>query len=64
MICRKIQFIRGALLLAVISALPQYALAQNYPTKAIRIILPYLGGTDFIGRWVAAKLSPDRKSVV
>jgi len=34
------------------------ALAQNYPVKPLRIILPYLGGTDFVGRWLAAKLSP------
>ena len=34
-----------------------HAPAQTYPQKPVRIILPYLGGTDFAGRWIAAKLS-------
>ena len=34
------------------------AVAQTYPNKPIRIVLPYAGGTDFVGRWLAAKLSP------
>ncbi|HEV7443739.1 MAG TPA: tripartite tricarboxylate transporter substrate binding protein [Steroidobacteraceae bacterium] len=38
--------------------MPAPALAQAYPTKAVRIILPYLGGTDFVGRFLAAKLAP------
>ena len=36
----------------------QSALAQTYPTKPIRIILPYLGSTEFAGRLIAAKLLP------
>ena len=32
--------------------------AQNYPVKPVRIILPYLGSTEFAGRWIAAKLAP------
>lgn len=48
-----------ALLLCAAPALfPAPALAQAYPTKPIRIILPYLGGTDFVGRWLAARLTP------
>lgn len=48
-----------ALLLCVAPVLFQApALAQAYPTKPIRIILPYLGGTDFVARWLAARLSP------
>ena len=39
-----------------LSAVP--AMAQSYPSKPVRIVLPYLGGTDFVGRWVAAGLSP------
>lgn len=34
------------------------AAAQNYPAKPVRLVLPYLGGTDFVGRWLAQKLSP------
>lgn len=33
------------------------ASAQTYPTRPIRIILPFAGGTDLVGRMVAAKLS-------
>jgi len=35
------------------------ARAQNYPAKPVRIILPFsTGGTDFVTRWLALKLSP------
>ena len=37
---------------------PLLALAQQYPTKPVRIILPYLGGADFVGRFLAARLTP------
>ncbi|MBI3044921.1 MAG: tripartite tricarboxylate transporter substrate binding protein [Betaproteobacteria bacterium] len=47
----------GALLCAVALA-PVPALAQTYPAKPVRIILPYLGGADFVGRLLAAKLTP------
>lgn len=30
---------------------------QAYPQKPVRLILPYLGATEFAGRWLAAKLS-------
>lgn len=33
------------------------AQAQNYPVKPIRMILPFAGGTDTVGRLVATKLS-------
>lgn len=33
------------------------AQAQTYPTKTIRIILPFAGGSDTVGRLVAGKLS-------
>lgn len=39
-------------------ALMPGALAQSYPSKPVRIILPYLGSTEFAGRWIAAKLAP------
>ena len=33
------------------------AQAQNYPTKPVRMILPFAGGTETVGRLVATKLS-------
>ncbi len=45
-------------ILSMLAATPLHALAQNYPAKPVRIILPYLGSTEFAGRWIAAKLSP------
>ena len=41
----------------VLTALSTMASAQSYPSKPIRIILPYLGSTEFVGRWIATKLS-------
>jgi tripartite-type tricarboxylate transporter receptor subunit TctC len=32
--------------------------AQNYPSKPIRLVLPFAGGTDVVGRLIALKLSP------
>jgi tripartite-type tricarboxylate transporter receptor subunit TctC len=32
--------------------------AQSYPVKPIRIILPFAGGTDLVGRMLGAKLAP------
>jgi tripartite-type tricarboxylate transporter receptor subunit TctC len=34
------------------------AAAQNYPTRPIRVILPFAGGTDAVTRLLALKLSP------
>ena len=34
------------------------AIAQNYPAKPIRLLLPFAGGTDVVGRLIALKLSP------
>jgi len=48
----------GAALFAALCLVPTGARAQNYPVKPVRIILPYLGSTEFAGRWIAAKLSP------
>ena len=34
------------------------ALAQSYPSKAIRIAMPFsTGGTDLVTRWLALKLA-------
>ena len=48
---------RALFFLAVLVTLSPTATAQTYPTKAVRIILPYLGSTEFVGRWIATKLS-------
>jgi tripartite-type tricarboxylate transporter receptor subunit TctC len=37
---------------------PSMVLAQNYPTKPVRLILPFAGGTELIGRMVGGKLAP------
>ena len=46
------------LLCAAQAMSPSAVTAQSYPTKPVRIILPYLGGTEFVGRWLASKMSP------
>ena len=43
---------------AILAAGPVNTFAQSYPSRPVRIILPYLGSTDFAGRWIAAKLAP------
>jgi tripartite-type tricarboxylate transporter receptor subunit TctC len=47
---------------AIVIATPAFAVApasaQSYPVKPIRIILPFAGGTDLVGRMLAGKLSP------
>ena len=57
---------RDAVALLLISAAffsaPQFAAAQTYPNRTVRIIdvFPPGGGTDVVGRVLAAKLSPAR----
>lgn len=46
-----------ALAAALITAAPA-VVAQTYPVKPIRLILPFAGGTELIGRMVGGKLSP------
>ena len=48
----------AAVLCATVFALLPFAHAQSYPSKPVRIILPYLGATEFAGRWLAAKIAP------
>lgn len=53
-----LRLLAPAALLAFSAIAPQ-AIAQNYPTKAVRIIAPFApgGGTDFIARVAATKLT-------
>ena len=50
---------KAIVLLALASALPMLCGAQAYPNKTIRMIVPFPpgGGTDFMGRIIAQKLS-------
>lgn len=47
-------------LLATLVALPTFALAQAWPARAVRIVVPYPvgGGIDVLGRQLAERLSP------
>lgn len=42
---------------AVLALIPLAGIAQNYPVKPVRLILPFAGGTEMVGRLVAGKLS-------
>jgi tripartite-type tricarboxylate transporter receptor subunit TctC len=46
--------------LAVVAAslAPSVGMAQSYPAKPIRILLPFAGGTDVVARALALKLGP------
>src|SRR5256885_1824120 len=50
---------RIGLVLGAIALLSASASAQNYPTKPVHVIVPYLagGGADIFGRTIAQKLS-------
>ena len=55
--------IRAAVLSAALLALPQLAAAQEWPSKAVKIVVPFApgGGSDFIARYVARRLSEELK---
>ena len=45
-------------LAAAVLLVSSHALAQGYPSKPIRLLLPFAGGTDAVARLLASKLSP------
>ncbi len=49
---------RRALAAALLALSASLAAAQGYPSKPIRVILPFAGGTDAVTRLLALKLSP------
>jgi tripartite-type tricarboxylate transporter receptor subunit TctC len=53
-------FARSRVLLAgaALALAASLADAQSYPTKPIRVILPFAGGTDAVARLLAVKLAP------
>jgi tripartite-type tricarboxylate transporter receptor subunit TctC len=55
----KIDFTRRAVLAAVAALSPMFALAQSYPAKPVRIIVPYApgGAVDVVTRKMAQKLT-------
>jgi tripartite-type tricarboxylate transporter receptor subunit TctC len=54
----KIHTAPTALLFLILFALSLNTTAQTYPVRPVRIVLPYLGSTEFAGRWIATKLAP------
>jgi tripartite-type tricarboxylate transporter receptor subunit TctC len=50
--------VRGALALLLFLSLGLPASAQDYPSKPIRVLLPFAGGTDVVARLLSAKMSP------
>lgn len=52
------RFFRWIFVVVCAALIVPTAVAQGYPVKPVRIILPFAGGTDLVGRMLAAKLSP------
>jgi tripartite-type tricarboxylate transporter receptor subunit TctC len=50
--------VQGALALLFFLSIGLPANAQDYPSKPIRVLLPFAGGTDVVARLLSAKLSP------
>jgi tripartite-type tricarboxylate transporter receptor subunit TctC len=61
---RKFLHFAGAA--AVLPALPRSARAEAYPSRPIRLVLPFPPGGvfDIVGRPLAAKLQPDLGTVI
>lgn len=54
---------RLTLVLAALCALPSLAMAQEWPAKPVKILVPFApgGGSDFIARYIARRLSEELK---
>jgi tripartite-type tricarboxylate transporter receptor subunit TctC len=50
--------VQGALALLFFLSIGPPANAQDYPSKPIRVLLPFAGGTDVVARLLSAKMSP------
>jgi tripartite-type tricarboxylate transporter receptor subunit TctC len=50
--------VRGGLALLFFLSIGLPANAQDYPSKPIRVLLPFAGGTDVVARLLSAKMSP------
>ena len=60
------RFLRFAASAAVLPALPRVARAETYPSRPIRLVLPFPPGGvfDIVGRPLAAKLQADLGTVI
>jgi tripartite-type tricarboxylate transporter receptor subunit TctC len=56
--------IRYGIALLALASFATGAIAQDYPTRPIRLLIPFPpgGGTDFVSRVVATKLSETLKT--
>lgn len=55
----KVCKVRAVVLFAALGTAMPSALAQSYPHKTIRVILPFsTGATDIVTRWLASRLGP------
>jgi tripartite-type tricarboxylate transporter receptor subunit TctC len=54
----RVRFVAMLVAIAALAAMPREAMAQDYPTHTVTILVPFAagGGTDMIARAIAAKL--------
>ena len=65
MISRR-RLIAATLSVATLAALPYTVSAQEWPTKPVKIVVPFApgGGSDFIARYIARRLTEELKQAV